>query len=45
MLLRTEIGRRRLAVQERAELLGGHLQAAATDSGGFDLLVTLGALS
>jgi signal transduction histidine kinase len=31
-----------IGLRERAELLGGQLQAAHTDSGGFDLLVTLG---
>jgi signal transduction histidine kinase len=31
-----------IGLRERAELLGGHLHAAHTDSGGFDLLVTLG---
>ena len=32
-----------IGLRERAELLGGHLSAAPTDTGGFDLLVTLGA--
>ncbi len=31
-----------IGLRERAELLGGQLHAAHTDSGGFDLLVTLG---
>jgi signal transduction histidine kinase len=31
-----------VGLRERAELLGGQLRAAHTDSGGFDLLVTLG---
>ena len=31
-----------IGLRERAELLGGHLQAAPADNGGFDLLVTLG---
>ncbi len=31
-----------IGLRERAELLGGHLRAAPTDAGGFDLLVTLG---
>lgn len=32
-----------IGLRERAELLGGQLRAAPTDTGGFDLLVTLGA--
>lgn len=31
-----------IGLRERAELLGGHLQATPTSTGGFDLLVTLG---
>jgi signal transduction histidine kinase len=31
-----------IGLRERAELLGGHLQAIPADTGGFDLLVTLG---
>jgi signal transduction histidine kinase len=31
-----------IGLRERAELLGGHLQASQADTGGFDLLVTLG---
>jgi len=31
-----------VGLRERAELLGGHLQATPTDAGGFDLHVTLG---
>jgi signal transduction histidine kinase len=31
-----------IGLRERAELLGGHLLAAPTEVGGFDLLVTLG---
>jgi signal transduction histidine kinase len=34
-----------IGLRERAELLGGQLRAAPTDTGGFDLLVTLGALA
>jgi signal transduction histidine kinase len=34
-----------IGLRERAELLGGHLHAGHTDSGGFDLLVTLGSFS
>lgn len=34
-----------IGLRERAELLGGQLHAGHTDSGGFDLLVTLGSPS
>jgi signal transduction histidine kinase len=32
-----------IGLRERAELLGGQLRAVPTDTGGSDLLVTLGA--